>query len=311
MVKRTLFEFNRREPNLRKSEVSEVLPLYFQEEYPNLVAFLKEYYEGLHEQDVINTLEYDLFALRDLDEVNLRYIDRVFYEIGDGASADYFIKPRLVGKLLSFLIRNKGNEYSANLFFRLFFNESPEIVYPKDNIFIVAESPLNDIRYLIQDGRRYQFLSVLIRSGIPINEWESLYRNFVHTAGYFLSADVVFESVAEMNIMAFGDSAGPEVPTITSLVTAQLEIEAKPEYTALYDSDVASIPQSIQPFNFAPISASSEITISVADAQYDTIQEFGQSTSPTMDEDSDGTYKSVTVSSTIETMDNDLTGTIP
>lgn len=308
MVKRTLFEFNRREPNLRKSEVSEVLPLYFQEEYPNLVAFLKEYYEALHEQDVINTLEYDLFALRDLDEVNLRYIDRLFYEIGNGASANYFIKPRLVGKLLSFLIKNKGNEFSANLFFRLFFDQAIEIQYPKNNLFIVAESPLNNTQYVIQDGAKYQFLSVLIRSAIPISRWESLYRNFVHTAGYYLSGDIVIEpglvvadgGLAELNIMALSDSAGDEVPTFASSSIADVNIIESGEHYLRYDSDVISSIQSLQ-----YISASSDVTISIIDAQYDTVQEFGQATSPTMDEDSDGTLKSVTMSNTIETMDND------
>lgn len=45
---RTLFEYDRREPDLRSALVKEVLPSYFQESYPNLIAFLETYYDAIY-----------------------------------------------------------------------------------------------------------------------------------------------------------------------------------------------------------------------------------------------------------------------
>jgi hypothetical protein len=59
--------------------------------------------------------------------------------------------------------------YSAEGFFRAFYGEQPEIVYPKNNLFIVGESKVGpeSLKY-IQNGALYQVLSVLVRSGVPI-----------------------------------------------------------------------------------------------------------------------------------------------
>lgn len=308
---RTLFENLRRDPNLRIPLVKEALPSYFQEEYPNLVLFLEKYYDacicGMYGTPALRSLDQDLSALRDLDEINLSYIDRLFYEIGNGASSDYFRDPRLIGKLLSLLIQNKGNEYSTQLFFRIFFGESPEISYPKDRLFIVAESPLNDQLYLIQDGARYQVLSVLIKSGLPISRWESLYRSFIHTAGYFLSADVILQDdIVDLNLglmpLSIEDT---NVGTIT-VEDIAIRLDAAPlaeiylHTTDSADGDAiyVSATDNTDKYN--------QITIGNLNKQYDDTREFEQATSHLFSEDSDGTLKSPTFSNTLERFDEDL-----
>jgi hypothetical protein len=299
---RTLLEFNRRKPKLQQFEVDEILPSYFQEEYPNIISFLREYYDANHEFEIIKILDHDLLALRDLDEVSLRFIDGLFYEYALNTSSDYFSKPRVALKIINFIIKNKGNELATQLFFRLFFDQEVEISYPKDNVFIIGESPLNNELYLIQDGRRYQFLSVLIKSGLSFSQWEPLYRAFAHTAGYFLSGDVAFESVANAfrQFMPTAIIDDTDLFTFTSLASAQNTIGAFGEYYVLTDSD-----NTLYVSNTQQIAGYSEVTIENINAQYDDLQEFAQATSPTMDEDSDGTLKSVTTSNTIETMDTD------
>lgn len=304
---RTLYENFRRNPDLRIPLVGEVLPSYFQEEYPNLIAFLETYYDAcicrVLGTSALKSLDEDLFALRDLDEINLNYIDRLFYEIGNGATSDYFEDPRLIGKLLSFLIQNKGNEYSTQLFFRIFFGESPEISYPKDNLFIVSESPLNDPLYVIQDGARYQVLSVLVRSGIPISKWESLYRNFVHTAGYYLSADVTIEGIVDLNLNSMPISIGDE----TAGIVTYEDLAARSDITDFGEIYLYTIEgNKVYVSEPNPINQYSEITLQVLEDQYDNLQELAQATSNLFSEDSDGTLKSSTFSNTIENYDKDL-----
>jgi len=297
---RTLFEYNRREPNLRAAVIKEVLPSYFQQSYPNLIEFLETYYESIYNEERGSALGIipSLISIRDLDEINLKYIDRLFYEIVGDTSSNYFNNPRLVGKLFSFIIQNTGNEYSAQLFFRTFFGEEPEVQYPKDNLFIVAHSLLNGTD-LIQDGARYQILSVLIRSGRGISEWESLYRKLVHTSGYYLSAEVITEGVGcifPLGIAAIGDNGSG---TILYELDPGILIPSSGanEFTVQYDSDGTVFIQ-----DYEVITPYSEITIENLYPQYSNISELLQATSPTFD-DSDGPK----LSNTIETMDNDKT----
>lgn len=297
---RTLFEYDRREPDLRSALVKEVLPSYFQESYPNLIAFLETYYDAIYAEASNTALGVipSLMALRDLDEINLKYIDRLFYEIADGTPSSYFSNPRLIGKLFSFIIQNKGNEYSAQLFFRAFFNEEPEIKYPKDNIFIVAHSLLNGPD-LIQDGARYQFLSVLIRSGRSITEWETLYRTLVHTSGYYLSGEVVTEGVGCLFPSGPISIADSGTGTITFELNPGVLVPSSGanEFVVLYDSAGTTLVQ-----DYEVITPYSEVTIQNLAGQYANIAEALQATSPTFD-DSDGP----TMSNTIETFDNDMT----
>ena len=44
MVK-TLTDFNRRDVDFRGAKVREVLPEYFQQDYPSIVTFMEKYYE--------------------------------------------------------------------------------------------------------------------------------------------------------------------------------------------------------------------------------------------------------------------------
>jgi len=179
-MNQTLLDFNRRDINLTQSKVREVLPSYYLSEYPDLIKFLEYYYDWLDSDSVhgFDNIIQNLYKLRDLRSTELSFLNQVFYEIGQGLiSADYFVDPQLVGGLLANFYRIKGSLYSAEGFFRAFYGEQPEIIYPKNSLFIVGQSRIGpeSLRF-IQDGALYQVLSILVRSGIPITEWRDLYK---------------------------------------------------------------------------------------------------------------------------------------
>jgi hypothetical protein len=308
---RTTFEYYRRQPQLRKSRIADVLPSYFSEYYPNLVEYLVEYYEALDQEgELTETFEYDLFSLRDLDEVNLKYIDRIFYEIANGASSKYFADPRLIGKLIPLLIQNKGNVFSAELFFRIFFGETPEIQFPKNNILFVFSGNNNKItesiigteglRYL-QNGRKYQILSILVRSGINFDRWVDLYKKFVHPAGFYLSAEIATETLATfgINFMPLSVGSADAIITLQDTATSSLVSSSAGEITLLSDSD-----------NITFITSTAEVvnkyatfTVEKLDALYNDIGEMVSIASPTFDQDSDGIIDIQDMSVTLETLD--------
>jgi hypothetical protein len=147
-----------------------------------------------------NTLHNLYQVLETFKQLILTLLNQIFKEIGQGlVSADYFTDPRQAAGLLANFYKIKGSIYSAEGFFRAFYGEQPEIVYPKNNLFIVGESKVGaeSLKY-IQNGALYQVLSVLVRSGVPITKWRDIYKAFVHPAGFYLGGEVIIESIGDL-----------------------------------------------------------------------------------------------------------------
>lgn len=197
----TVREFGRIDTNVRKSLVDEVLPEHFRNEYPKLITFLDAYYEHLDSADNFGGIVQELQTIRDIEDTKLEYLNNLFAELALGISQSQFTVPREAIRNFGNFFRVKGTQYSVHGFFRAFFNEEIELIHPRDNLFIVGESTIGqEEAKRLQDGALNQFLSVLIRSAIPLVQWEELYRNFVHPSGFFLGAEVVIEGLPQVEI---------------------------------------------------------------------------------------------------------------
>ena len=303
----TLLDFNRREINLSQSKVKEVLPSYFTTDYPNLVKFLEYYYDWMDSDEAygFNREITDLYKIRDLGSTDLSLLNNIFYEIGDvQVTADYFLNPRLAANLLASFYRIKGTLYSAEGFFRSFYGEQPEIVYPKNNLFIVGESQLgpDSLKY-IQNGALYQVLSVLVRSGQPISKWRDLYKTFVHPAGFYLGGEVVLEAVANQNLSTMPISiADSNANLVTFEAFGNIVSFASSSVTLIVpdggDADSLSerlVPDTIRMYQ--------NLTIEQLNRSYNDIEDWLSPNSPTFDADSNGSIRVIKFSSEIETMD--------
>lgn len=303
MTDQTLLDLDRRNRNFTSSKVKEVLPEHYTSEYPNLVKFLDYYYDYMssdatHGFD--NTL-HNLYSIRDLQATDLTLLNQIFKEIGQGlVSADYFTDPRQTAGLIANFYRIKGSLYSAEGFFRAFYGQQPEIVYPKNNLFIVGESNVGSesLKY-IQNGALYQVLSVLVRSGVPITKWRDLYKSFVHPGGFYLGGEVIIESIGDLNLnfmpLAILDS---DAGVFSFEFASTISISGFASLTGVYP-DGADADSSAERVDLnATVRAYSEITIEQLEAMYDNIEEAISANNPTLD-DSDG----IKFSNTLETMD--------
>jgi hypothetical protein len=308
MAHRTPLDLDRRDRNFTISKVKEVLPEHYVSEYPNLVKFLDYYYDWMdsdatHGFD--NTL-HNLYSIRDLQATDLTLLNQIFQEIGQGlVSASYFTDPRQAAGLLANFYKIKGSIYSAEGFFRAFYGEQPEVVYPKNNLFIIGESQIGaeSLKY-IQNGALYQVLSVLIRSGIPITKWRDIYKAFVHPAGFHLAGEVIIESLGDLNIsqmpLSIPDS---DAGVFTYDFFASTTTSSVFSITGVIpdDGDADSARERISLNTI--ISTYSEITVEQLNAVYNSIEDVISANKHTFDADSDGTIKSIRFSSGLETMD--------
>jgi hypothetical protein len=310
MVEQTLLDFNRRDINLTESKVREVLPSYYLSEYPDLVKFLEYYYDWM-DSDATHGFDrniHDLYKIRDLQQTELVFLNKIFYEIGqDLISADYFDAPRFIAGLLANSYRIKGSLYSAEGFFRAFFGEQPQIEYPKNSLFIVSESRIGpESLKVLQNGALYQVLSILVKSGIPISKWRDLYKAFVHPAGFYLGGEVIIEATDDLSLNPMPDvfldsDAGLFRVEQSVTISAQTLTSLTLIYPDSLDSDISQ-----ERLLATTVDYYQSLTVEQLNNMYNSIEDLLDVNSPTFDDDSAVGNKAIKFSNTVETMDRDL-----
>lgn len=204
----------RRKSYFHKDNVREALPEHFREEYPNFVQFLEYYYDFLAEQEPYNFDKeiHQLTTLRDVYQTPDEYLDLIIFEIGSRLkNDDLFTDGRFATSFLNELYKVKGSRNSIESFFRLFFQTDVNVEYPKNEIFRVGEDFIGpeSIRY-IQDYKRYQAYSILIKVGLGVSQYRELYKKFVHPAGWYFEGETQIEGNAFVSFstpIALFDSA--------------------------------------------------------------------------------------------------------
>ena len=306
-----LDHFNRRNIEVRKTIVREVLPEYFQRDYPNLLTFLDGYFE-FSDSDETASLINDLYTIRDIEAATTKQLDQIFAEIAQGASRDYFKDPREALRSFANFYRVKGTRYSAEGFFRAFFQETVEIDFPKEDLFIVGDSLIGaESLKFIQNGALYQIFSILVKSSVPIARWKELYRRFVHPAGFFIGGQVVLELSTEFNFITNPmpdvqlDSAANEI-VVEAATPALAFVNNTAEIIGRADDGIDSDSDQTV-YRFIENAAFGSMSIAQLAASY---HRFAPGTngiidvnSPTFDEDTGDSDGVVRMSNAIETMD--------
>ena len=291
----TLEDKERRPIQFQPSRVEDVLPSYFRSEYPDLIQFLEKYYDYLDSDGNIGWTIKHIERSQDIDAVDEEFLDFLFGELSPDLRSGRFQDPRETLKNLADFFRTRGTAYSAKAFFRALFGEEIEIEYPKDQLFTVGVSTIGAEGDIIQNGALYQILSILIKSGRGIAEWRDLYKAYVHPAGFFLGSQLIVDTVTNLSINAFGDSAESTANEFTEVVPITIQTPYE-QLTGIFrdigDSDFRiNLEETIETYS------DSSVTGAFIDKQYDTFAKWTTPNSPTLD-DSD-----IDLSNVIEKID--------
>lgn len=132
-------------------------PDFVLEEGPNLVAFVKAYYEWLETSGQAVHENKNLLSYQDVDTTLEQYLRFFQNEVMDDIPKNILADKRLLVKYIKDLYQSKGSQRSYELLFRILYGEEIDFFYPGQVILRAS------------DGRwiKEQSLNVIITSGVP------------------------------------------------------------------------------------------------------------------------------------------------
>ena len=245
------FASKRRFKNFQVRKVREALPEYFTSEFPKLVSFVEKYYDFLDSADATHSFGDDLkqiFATKDIGEMPNELLNSYVNELAANLeTGGNFTDTRFALRRLAQFLRLKGSRFSAEEFFRLFFQQKAEIVYGKESVFNIGDSASTigtESLKFIQNNALFQTFGLQLKTPIDVSKWNELYKKFIHPAGFYFEGQVVSDTEALLSLTAPLsiplDSAATSGPSLSSEALVPLTIPFVQE-TLLIDSDGTNI----------------------------------------------------------------------
>ena len=201
----------RRFINFRDAQVDHILPEHFAASYPKFISLLEEYYDFQDQNNSTELLNH-LFASRDINETDITLLNFIedelllgesYFEGFTGGGVNRDIELRAAANFSNILFRSKGSKFAIEWFFRSFYGEQVDVLYPKENVFTIGiEDSLigpDSLKYLTDD-KLYQTFALLIRVGIPISKWREVFKLFAHPAGMYLGGEVLLVDEIDPNL---------------------------------------------------------------------------------------------------------------
>ena len=155
---KTLSDIGRRELDFTGNLITEALPEYFREANPKFIKLLEEYYKDLDGEGNFGQQLKTLPTLRDIAQTakaNLTFIEDELL-LGQNY-IEGALDNRTGAELSNNFYRSKGTKFGIERFFKMFFNETPEIIYGKDLVFKIGNKIGPETGLRITDPTIFQF----------------------------------------------------------------------------------------------------------------------------------------------------------
>ncbi len=139
---------------------------------------------------------HNLPTLRDVSQTDKENLTFIEDELLLGQNyIEGALDQRTGAELSNNFYRSKGTKFGIERFFKLFFGETPEVVYGKDLVMKVGDKIGPESGLYITNDTIYQFWGLLIKVGISSSVWFDLYKLFAHPGGMYAGASVLIEGV--------------------------------------------------------------------------------------------------------------------
>lgn len=219
------------------------LPGHLVDANPQLVAFLKRYYQYMEETDGPSYAIEQLLYLRDIDAISFEFIDYLQKEFAQNVPKTLKADRRKLYKHIIDLYRSRGSIPSFVSGFSLLFDEQIELYYPRVDIlkpsdgkwnaatqkWLTNDGFLSDTKYL-QDSYYYQSFSYVIKTGQGLAVWRDYVKKILHPAGFRFFGEILIQSSAKGTMNLTPRNAGtadtPPFVITTSIAKVPLNVNS-------------------------------------------------------------------------------------
>jgi len=172
--------------NVESYGVNTLLPETIRGQAEQLVQFLEEYYNYLNGPNGPSLEINNVLQDKDLDNVSLKYLDSIQGLIAKNVPNSRVLDRVTLYKIVVRYYNSRGSEDNILTMFKLLFNETASIRYPKELLFEPSSSPEKSLpshASKIQDSYYWQKFSYVVRSSLDSSLWFDAFNNFLHPAG--------------------------------------------------------------------------------------------------------------------------------
>jgi len=154
---------------------------------------------------VMNSIEQAM----DIDTNSEGYLELMQKEIAATIPRGVTVDKRTLYKQIIDFYRLRGSSDSIEIFFKILFNDTAEVEFPYDSVLIPSSGNwdvnaalpkggqyLDNKGFLsdtivVQDSKKYQKFSYLIKTGKNLSDWDLSYNRLVHPAGFIYFAEIL------------------------------------------------------------------------------------------------------------------------
>lgn len=218
-----------------------ILPEYIVQDKPEIVEFLKAYFEWLSEDGNPGNIINHLTDYRDLDRAADEFLEYLQKEIAASIPENIRSDRRKLYKNVVDIYLSKGSTPSYQALFNLAFNDEIELFFPRVDILKPSDGKwdatnqrwTNDdgklsVKKFIQDSRYYQSFSYVIRTGQTIDFWRDSVKKLLHPAGFAFFGQVTIFSDASQRMPLIQPGRAPTddapLPVIGPVVRVPISI---------------------------------------------------------------------------------------
>jgi hypothetical protein len=156
--------------SLVKTKVSTVVskqaPQFVREDHERFLSFLEAYYEWLEEEYKTRELE----NIRDIDDTLDRFITNFRNEVLNQIPEYVLSDKRYLAKVIQDLYRSKGTVKSYEFLFRVLFDETPQLYFPKVDMLRVSDGKFSQKSILRVSAVSGDPLELLAKTIVQYNE---------------------------------------------------------------------------------------------------------------------------------------------
>lgn len=212
--------------------IYDTIPQHILQDNKNFIQLLQDYYEFLNEKGMPINVITNMVKNNDIDRVDEEFISGIMSETMGDLPLEIQTNKKVFYNRVADFYRTKGTIESFRIFFRVFFNDTIDIIYPKDYTFTLgdgiwdatAKIPkfengvlvgyrygkwLNDRSMLsssqrLTDGKYYQPFSYVIKCGTNISKWQYVFNKVCHPSGFVFYGEIsIFIEILDNDINHF------------------------------------------------------------------------------------------------------------